>query len=109
MSSSKEKRKIERLNKLAKECILAYRKNPDLWIETATQSFSGYYAKTISYVIFDYPDYGGLSKRISNRLSSDCVDVIQMFFYNVANGCKKATIPSLRKTFKEYLEYGYDM
>jgi hypothetical protein len=26
---------------------------------------------------FDYPDYGGLPKRISNRLSSEAVDALQ--------------------------------
>lgn len=26
---------------------------------------------------FDYPDYGGLPKKISNKLSSEIVDVIQ--------------------------------
>lgn len=27
--------------------------------------------------VFDYPDYGGLPKRISNKLYSDLVDVLQ--------------------------------
>lgn len=45
---------------------------------------------------FDYPDYGGLPKRIVNKLSSDVVDKIQ---------CSIGTLSTLRskKRFAEKL------
>ena len=33
--------------------------------------------KSKKYYVFDYPDYNGLPKKLSNTLSSEAVDVIQ--------------------------------
>lgn len=30
--------------------------------------------------IFDFPEYGGLPKKIANKLASDVVDIIQVFY-----------------------------
>ena len=40
-------------------------------------------------VDFDYPDYGGLPKKISNRLSSDVVDRIQSNLEEIAQSRTK--------------------
>lgn len=39
----------------------------------------------IPYIDFDYPDYGGLPKKISNRLYSSHVDIIQEHLFNMLN------------------------
>lgn len=40
------------------------------------------YIITKEYYEFDYPDYGGLPKKISNRLTSEAVDYIQEWTYD---------------------------
>lgn len=48
---------------------------------------------------FDYPEYGDLPKKISNRLSPEVVDAIQY-----AEGCNPATKQAFVRLFREQLK-----
>ena len=49
--------------------------------------------------VFDYPDYGGLPKNISNRLSSEAVDAMQSI---ICNGFERKR--DFAKAYKDRLE-----
>jgi len=56
-----------RLDTLAKKCEEAFKKNPNLWLDED------------GYCVFDFPEYGGLPKEVSEAISVDCVDCIQKY------------------------------
>jgi len=51
---------------------------------------------------FEFPDYGGLPKKTSNKLSGDFVDAIQAAFYELREN-DKTTKPQFAKMCKEYM------
>lgn len=89
-------RKKEQIMRLAKLCVRAFKQNPDLWIDAERNES-----------IFDFPEYGGLPKRLAGSLSSDAVDVIQAYTYDVAFGSDKMTVGGLYRRLIEYSNGGY--
>lgn len=90
------KRTIARIKRLAAACKEAYAGNKHLWIDSENNS------------IFDFPEYGGLPKRMAYSLSSDCVDVIQEFTFDLAaTKHQRFSKVALEKTLREYAEGGY--
>lgn len=82
------------IRNLSESCVAAYKANPELWI--------------LNYeVSFDYPEYGGLSKKVSTCLGPDCVDAIQAFVYGVAKHCNKFSAENLEHHLTELDEGGY--
>ena len=51
-------------------------------------------------ILFDYPDYGGLPKRISYKLSPEAVDAMQQILYN-----KYSRKRDFKKAYEEELFY----
>lgn len=86
------------ISNLARACKKAFLKNQGLWISDVG------FVQTV----FDFPDYGGLPKRISDRLSGDCVDVIQEYVFGVAvDGDHRFSKVALEKLLLDYHKHGY--
>lgn len=93
-------KKTKQLKNLAKLCAVSYKNHPELWVEeTQFGSLES---------MFDFPEYGGLPKKISNKLSSDCVDVIQDYVFDVISG-EKFSASRLYKRLKDYYLSGYSI
>lgn len=86
--------KRDQIRYLARQCEKARQAHPESW---DFENGNG----------FDFPDYGGLPERIADRLSGDCVDVIQSFAHDESN--KNFTAGELEATLIEYAETGYDL
>jgi len=84
-----QKRKLARLKHLARDLRQAYKANPELFKDGG----------------FDYPEYGGLSKRWANSLGSGEVDVIQYFFDEVDGGGRTPTIAAMEQYFIDSYDY----
>ena len=86
------------IKRLADACEQAFQNNPTLWVDQDGDC------------VFDFPDYGGLPKRIANRLSSDCVDVIQGHVQDCCfrfKGKFRLQTGPLQQVLEEYRESGY--
>lgn len=91
-------RKLLQIKRLAKACKTAYSKKPRAWIDDEGAP------------VFDFPNYGGLPARVCGRLSSDCVDVIQMYNYDLANTKpRRFSYVALEKLLFEYHVRGYEI
>lgn len=91
-----EKRRLQ-ISKLAASCKDSFKRHRNYWIDD-------------EWGVFDYPFYGGLPKRVLNRLSSDCVDVIQEYANDLAaSGHQRFSKVRLEKLLVSYYKQGYEI